>query len=128
MNFKLENLISGPYAVIKVPVNSVTGKCEFKEFVENLPESEKMKILKLLQYFSEYGISNIEKFKKLICKKAPVYEFKAGHQVRVFCFRAKNKDSRVFILLNSFLKKTNKTPKTEIDKAVNLYKLFKDLE
>jgi len=40
---------------------------------------------------------------------------------RVFCFFDKGK---LVILLNGFTKKTQKTPKKEIDKAVRLMKVY----
>jgi len=83
-------------------------------FIDSLDKNDQKKIIALLEVFSEMGIiRNKEKFNSLGDK---LFEFKAA-SLRIICFFLPNTDFKTTILLNGFIKKSNKTPKSEIEIA-----------
>jgi len=77
------------------------------------------KIYKVIEIIETYERVPSNYLKTLTGTKG-LYEarIKLGSNIwRVFCFFDKGK---LVILLNGFIKKTQKTPKKEIDKAINL--------
>lgn len=96
----------------------VEKHCLVQEFIDELQELDQMKILVLLKYAGDYGPPrNLEKFKKL---EDDIWEFKS-FQVRLLCFFDKN---QLIILTHGFVKKSKKTPKSEIEKAKRLQKEY----
>lgn len=93
-------------------------KCFVREFIDKFKEEDKKKVLKLLQRSADVGIpKNKEKFKKL---SERIWEFKS-YQVRILCTLEGNK---IILLIDGFIKKKNKTPKNEIERAKNLLKRY----
>ena len=73
-------------------------------------------MLKYLEVIPEKYLKHIE--------EADLYEIRVsfGNNIfRIFCFFDKG---RLVIILNGFQKKTQKTPKTEIDRALKLKKEY----
>ncbi len=97
----------------------VAYKDYFKEFLIVQPQKVQDKIFKIIEII-EFQQRIPEKYLKHIEGEKGLYEarIKLGTDIwRVFCFFDKGK---LVILLNGFQKKTQKTPKSEIDKAVLL--------
>jgi phage-related protein len=97
----------------------VAYKQYFEEFLLDQPKKVQDKIYKVLE-----AIETLERiptnYLKLIVGTIGLYEarIQLGSNIwRVFCFFDKG---RLVILLNGFQKKTQKTPKNEIEKALNL--------
>jgi phage-related protein len=91
----------------------------FKDFVLQQPIKVQDKIYKIIEII-EYQQRIPEKYIKHIEGEKGLYEARIslGSNIwRVFCFFDKG---QLVILLNGFQKKTQKTPKTEIDKARQL--------
>lgn len=72
-----------------------------------------------IDLLSEYGLKLGEPYIKKI--EEDIWELRAMRDRILFASWYNNK----FILLNFFMKKTNKTPKREIDKAKRLFKDYK---
>ena len=95
---------------------------EFRKYCLSLGDvSEKMqdKVVKTIQYVETLQIVP-EKYLKHIEGRKGLYEIRvkfASDIIRVFCFFDGEK---MVILLSGFQKKTQKTPKKEIDRAVRL--------
>jgi phage-related protein len=97
------------YVFVGVQVN---GACIVEEFMNKLSVEDRGKLLALFKRFGDEGrISNREKFQKL---QDDIWEFKS-YQIRVLCFFGENK---TMILTHGFIKKKDKTPKSEIARAV----------
>ncbi|MCE7063947.1 type II toxin-antitoxin system RelE/ParE family toxin [Dyadobacter sp. CY326] len=99
--------------------NVVAYKHYFKEFIDQQAPKIKQKIYGVL-----LAIETLERipasYLKHIEGSKGLYEARIGlgsNIWRIFCFFDNNK---LVILLNGFQKKTEKTPKREIDKAVRL--------
>jgi phage-related protein len=91
----------------------------FEDFLRNQPVKVQNKIFKILEII-EFQQMIPSKFLKHIEGTDGLYEtkFSLGSDIwRVFCFFD---DGRLVILLNGFRKKSQKTPKTEIDLALRL--------
>lgn len=101
----------------------VAYKDYFKEFLLEQPPKVQDKIFKIIEII-EYQQKIPEKFLKHIEGQKGLYETRimlASNIWRVFCFFDEGK---LVILLNGFQKKTQKTPKNEIDRAVLLMKEY----
>ncbi|MFO8022765.1 MAG: type II toxin-antitoxin system RelE/ParE family toxin [Perlabentimonas sp.] len=97
----------------------VAYKHHFEEFLLGQPKKVQDKIYKVLE-----AIETLERiptnYLRLIVGINGLYEarIQLGSNIwRVFCFFDKG---RLVILLNGFQKKSQKTPKNEIEKALNL--------
>ena len=97
----------------------VAYKHYFEEFLLEQPKKVQDKIYKVIE-----AIETLERiptnYLKLIVGTNGLYEarIQLGSNIwRVFCFFDKGK---LVILLNGFQKKTQKTPKKEIERALNL--------
>ena len=99
--------------------NVIAYKHYFIDFVKSLSEKMQDKVVKTIQYVETLQIVP-EKYLKNIEGTRGLYEIRvkfASDIVRVFCFFDGEK---MVILLSGFQKKTQKTPKKEIDRAVRL--------
>lgn len=99
--------------------NVIAYKHYFIDFVRSLPEKMQDKIIKTIEYVEILQMIP-EKYLKHIEGTKGLYEIRAKFSsdiVRVFCFFDGEK---LVVLLSGFQKKTQKTPKNEIDKALKL--------
>lgn len=101
----------------------IAYKYYFEEFLIKQPIKVQNKIFKILE-----AIETLERiptnYLKLIAGSNGLYEarIQLGTDIwRVFCFFD---SGRLVILLNGFQKKTEKTPKNEIEKAIILMKEY----
>ena len=97
----------------------IAYKNHFEDFLKSQPVKVQNKIFKIIE-----AIETLERipttYLKLMSGTNGLYEarIQLGSDIwRVFCFFDKG---RLVILLNGFQKKSEKTPKNEIDKAINL--------
>ena len=97
----------------------IAYKNYFEDFLLAQPNKVQDKIYKVIEIIETYERVPSNYLKAITGTKG-LYEarIKLGTNIwRVFCFFDKGK---LVILLNGFIKKTQKTPKNEIEKAVNL--------
>jgi phage-related protein len=101
----------------------ISYKNYFEDFLKEQPIKVQNKIFKILE-----AIETLERiptnYLKLIVGTRGLYEarIQLGSDIwRVFCFFDKGK---LVILLNGFQKKTQKTPKNEIEKAITLMEAY----
>ena len=101
----------------------ITYKNYFKDFLLGQPQKIQDKIFKIIEII-EYQQRVPERYLKHLEGQQGLYEARItlGSNIwRVFCFFDKGK---LVILLNGFQKKTQKTPKSEIEKAVLLMREY----
>jgi len=110
------------------PRKIIKYKHYFDEFYDNLDKKTQAKIVHVFSIILEEKQVD-SKFLKHITSIKGLYEIRIQWQrniYRIFCCRDKG---NLVILFNVFTKKTNKTPKNEIDKAVRLMnEYFKEKE
>ena len=91
----------------------------FEDFLRNQPQKVQDKIFKVIEIIETYERVPKQYLKQIEGAKG-LYEARiklASNIWRVFCFFDKGK---LVILINGFQKKTQKTPKKEITKALKL--------
>ncbi|MFH0923281.1 MAG: type II toxin-antitoxin system RelE/ParE family toxin [Candidatus Falkowbacteria bacterium] len=104
---------------VKFYKNSQNGKEFVLEHVEKLDHKNKAKILKYIEFLRQSNGYLDEPYSKHITGKIRELKVDFSHnRHRIFYFAFINK---TIILLHSFLKKTNKTPRRETGKAVQNY-------
>ena len=104
-----DTMFEGMLRTIKYAL-CTNGKKPAKEFIESLSRKKQIQLIVLLERMATAGkISNPQKFSHL---REKIYEFKSG-QIRILCFQ----EGIAWVLTHGFIKKQNKTPRREIDKA-----------
>jgi phage-related protein len=89
---------------------TASGAMPAKEFIKELDDGDKRKLDVLFRRMAEMGrIFNREQFKQV---EGKIYEFKR-YQLRIGCFQAEHR----WLLTHGFFKKSDKWPKSEIDRA-----------
>jgi len=102
----------------------VAYKNHFEEFLKSQPIKLQDKIFKIIEAVETIEMIPAQYLKHIIGVKG-LYEIRvqlSSNIWRVFCFFEKG---RIVILLNGFCKKTDKTPKKEIQKAIVLLNEYK---
>jgi hypothetical protein len=106
----------GPRGTIECAVRA-SGRMEAKEFLDGATCRKSLPALyALFQTIVEQSIDDDEVGPKPL-KKTPIHEFIKG-QVRVFCYR----DTTGWVLTNGDLKKSQETPKANIERAEKIMK------
>ena len=103
------------------PLFKLIALKEAEEFIANLPEKVQDKVLFNIRKV-RFGVKDINLFKKL--GSTNIWEFRTSFQgmaYRLFAFWDKDGETLV-IATHGIVKKTQKTPKGEIDKAENIRK------
>ena len=101
------------------------GNSEIKEYIENVKKNNnkdsKIKFNKIIAYIrmlEQKGLSLGEPYIKHL--EDNIWELRPLRNRILFAYYDNNK----FILLNIFIKRTQKTPRREIDKAKKLFKKY----
>ncbi len=106
----------------------ITYKSYFEDFFREQPQKVRDKIIKVLDIVEQ--IERIPStYLKFIEGTNGLFEIRvqlAGNIFRIFCFFDSGK---LVVLMSGFQKKTQKTPRKEIDKAISIMKeYYKDKE
>lgn len=100
---------TGPMRTIEAAV-CLDGFSPAQQFLDQLGEADQQKLAALFAWMAEHAvIRNEEKFKKL---GGAIWEFKS-FQIRIPCFQ----DGRAWVLTHGFIKKQQKAPRREIERA-----------
>ena len=92
------------------------GKCPVEDFLDSLPAKAAQKAAWVLKLAEDMDIVPALYLKKLV-RSDDIWEFRFQHgsnSYRVFCFFI---GKSVVVLTHGLVKKTQKTPKREIEKA-----------
>jgi len=92
------------------------GKTPFKDFLDSLPGKVAQKVLWVLMVAEELDTLPTTYFKKLVGSD-DIWECRvqfSSNDYRILCFHA---GGSVLVLTNGFMKKTQKTPAKEIERA-----------
>ena len=92
------------------------GKCPIQDFLDSLPGKAAQKVTWVLNLLEGLDIVPSSYFKKLVGTEE-IWECRitfGSNAYRIFCFFV---DNSVVVLTHGFVKKSQKTPKTEIEKA-----------
>ncbi len=92
------------------------GKCPIQDFLDSLPGKVAQKVTWVLNLLEDLDIVPSSYFKKLTGTEE-IWECRitfGSNAYRIFCFFV---DNSVVVLTHGFVKKSQKTPKKEIEKA-----------
>ncbi len=92
------------------------GKCPIQDFLNSLPGKVAQKVAWVLSLLEDLDVVPSSYFKKLIGTEE-IWECRihfGSNAYRIFCFFM---DNSVVVLTHGFIKKSQKTPKHEIEKA-----------
>jgi phage-related protein len=95
---------------------TVDGKCPVQEFLDSLPGKAAQKITWVLSLIEEFDIVPVTYFKKLVSTD-DIWECRmqlGSNAYRIFSFLDGHS---VVVLTHGTIKKTQKTPQREIDRA-----------
>lgn len=95
---------------------TVEGKCPVQEFLDALPGKVAQKIVWVLSLLEDLDRIPASYFKKLVGTEE-IWECRinlGSNTYRIFCFFLENS---VIVLTHGLVKKTQKTPKQEIERA-----------
>lgn len=95
---------------------TVDGKCPIKYFLDSLPSKVTQKVTWVLSLPEDLDVVPSSYFKKLVGTEE-IWECRiqfGSNAYRIFCFFV---DNSVVVLTHGFIKKSQKTPKSEIEKA-----------
>ena len=102
---------------------TVSGNCPIKEFLDSLPAKAAQKVTWVLSLLEDLDIVPSSYFKKLVGTDE-IWECRiqsGSNAYRIFCFFIGNS---VVVLTHGLIKKSQKTPKQEIEKAQTYRKDF----
>jgi len=99
----------------------VNNECPVLDFIQSLPPKHRAKIEREIDLLQEFGINLTYPHTKKMAGEQykDLWELRikfASDISRVFYFLHTDD---TYVLLNGFVKKTNKTPKNELDKAIS---------
>ena len=95
---------------------TVDGKCPVQEFLDSLPSKAAQKVTWVLNLLEDLAVIPSSYFKKLIGTE-DIWECRVqfgSNAYRIFCFFV---DNAVIVLTHGFVKKSQKIPKHEIERA-----------
>ena len=96
---------------------------DFIEFYQKQNEKVKKKIQYVFELIRQ--VDRVpEKFLKYLTGTNGLYEIRIEHQSNIYRIFCCFDDDKMIVLFNGFQKKTQKTPKREIEKAKRLMKLY----
>ena len=96
------------------------GRSPVREFIDELPDLDQARFLQLIEEIEEHGLAAVRVIFKPIHGKLWELKFRAsGGSFRIF-YVLVTKDQMVW--LHAFKKKTQKTPKNEMELALNRMK------
>ena len=102
---------------------TANGKCPAHDFLDSLPSKVAQKITWVLNFLEDLDVVPSSYFKKLVGTEE-IWECRiqfGSNAYRIFCFFA---DNSVVVLTHGFIKKSQKTPKSEIERAESYRKDF----
>lgn len=104
------------------------GTSYFKEFMDSLPVKDKAKMLSTITKTQEHGLLVAQKMEWVKKLDTDIYELrsKVGSNIqRALYFQ---KVGNEYLITHGFTKKTQKTPKTEIERAKSIKDRYKEGE
>src|SRR3989344_4750578 len=102
---------------------SSRGGNPVKEFLDSLEEKQQAKILRIFQLIEEYGLQAVAAHLKKVTG-TPLWEIRTlgKDNIRILYIVP---ERRAVLALHGFVKKKQKTPRKELDMALNRYQLWK---
>jgi len=94
-----------------------SGNCRVKEFIDSLSPEGKARYVFITQLMKDYGINVREPYVKQITGHRKLFEIRLKDRSGISRILYFAHTGRKLVLLHGFTKKTDKTPKKEIETA-----------
>ncbi len=98
---------------------SKDNSCPIHDFMKSIPKKDLAKILREVDLLQEFGYKLGMPHVKKMKGSDDIWELRikmASNNYRIFYFTLKE---NTYLMLHAFLKKSNKTPTKELNKAIN---------
>jgi phage-related protein len=104
----------------------LNGKCEFEDFLDSLPTKDADKLYSLIMTIQEEGM--LTAFRQQWVKRLDSEVFEIRSKISTNIQRALyfHKAEGKYIITHGFTKKTQETPKREIEKAHRIIRKWRD--
>lgn len=89
--------------------------CPVKKFLDNLDSDTRAKLLKIVNYIENYGVNTVPKYSKKLTGNS-LWEIRTLGKINARIIYSTSKNNTI-ILLHGFIKKTQKTPKNDLEIA-----------
>ena len=100
------------------------GQSPVVNFIKEQSSKEQAKILREIDLLEEFGLSLGMPHIKKLKGYNDLWELRIKHSSNIFRIFFLNYKNGILVLLHGFQKKSNKTPKREINKALNRIKII----
>lgn len=99
---------------------TLSGEIPFSKFLDSLDKRQQTKIIRDFQYVKEYGLDAIRNHIKKLTG-TPLWEIRiiGKDSIRIIYVLP---EALTMVVLHGFIKKKQKTPKIELEKAIERYK------
>jgi phage-related protein len=95
-----------------------------KQFLDNLNSNTRAKLLKIINYVENYGVNSVPKYTKKLTG-TNLWEIRTLGKVNARIIYSTSKNNTI-ILLHGFIKKSQKTPKNDLEIAKYRLKKYKE--
>ena len=119
ITYKLSDWGEMKYKIVKY--KNINGNCPFDNFIKYLLKQNKKEDLLRVQHsinlLQEFGNNLVLQYPKMVkYLKEGIYELRPGRN-RILYFHY-NEDDEEYVILHGFIKSTQKTPSSELSKAL----------
>lgn len=104
----------------------VNGQSEIVNFIESLDKRDREKLLITIDKIEEYGIEVAKKMKWVKKLDKEIFEIRSSFGNNIQRCLYFQKVDNIYLITHGFTKKTQKTPKKEIEHAQYLMKQYKE--
>lgn len=104
----------------------INGKSEALSFIEELNIKDSEKLLLTIEKIEEYGIEVSKKMKWIKKLDGEIFEIRSKIGTNIQRCLYFQKVDNIFLITHGFTKKTQKTPKNEINHAKQLMNRYKE--
>lgn len=95
-----------------------------KQFLDNLDPDTRAKVLKIINYIENYGVNSVPKYTKKLTGTT-LWEIRTLGKVNARVIYSTLKNNTI-IILHGFIKKSQKTPKSDLEIAKYRFKRYKE--
>lgn len=103
---------------------TASGRRPVHEFLIDQEESSRDKLYEVMGYFREHGFHLSTLYLRRMSGSKHLWELRAKHRSKQYRLFLAKIDDRTVLLLHAIVKKTQKTPKREIETAEERLEVF----
>lgn len=123
--------IANKYEIVFESYETDRGKNYYQDYLDSLPETVSSKLIVLIKQIEQFGLYQAMTNRWVEKLDSNIYEVRKEYGKlwhRLLFFRDTERNINVYIFTHGFSKKSNKTPKREIDRANAIRKKYFEME